>query len=689
MPPFTGVAIELDPSAATVLYGADQTVQAKVTAGRTDFMELVTITADGKEHSLPMLQQRPDEWQAVLMRLTTPMDFYARSGRSRSRIGRIDVQLTPQIVSTKVRITQPAYTKRPVFEGAIPKEGISGLAGTSVEFTVASNRPLREGRLVIAFRDQSNQQVTLSAAADASERDENAGIVRGSLKLQMPGRFEISVFDVDGIESIDRVSGTIAITVDQRPVVRILEPKPLSLATPDISLPVVVAAEDDFGLTSLQLYRSLNGSSATAMPCKVDGGPRQSEEIGLPLDRYGLSPGDEIRMFARAEDNDPAGAKGAESPVTVVRIISTEQFQEMMLREKGAESIAAKYEEAERYLEKLAQSIDELQKAADAAAAKPDSPEAAEELQKKIDAAQKAAAQAAKNLQKLSEQPMPIDVDRELAKRLARMAEDAAKTAKTLGEMKKSQGGKGGLTSEQKEQLRKMAEQTSGQRTQLDKQAIQPLERLQQAMPLLIDEQRFAELAAQQRDLAQRLESLRSSPDPHDAKVERRIAELEAEQQQLRESLENLLDDIAANADALPDVPDLQKLKSTAKNFSEAVRKSEAVPKMSGTQEKLLGSNFPGAIDDARKAADIMESFLGKCHGMGNGACESCKLAFNPSAGCPNLGDSLQQMLAMLGMKPGTGYGGNPAPDLDSAPAAGIRFARRVRTTSACTDRCR
>ena len=351
----------------------------------------------------------------------------------------------------------------------------------------------------------------------------------------------------------------------------------------------------------------------------------------------------------------------AESPVTVVRIISTEQFQEMMLREKGAESIAAKYEEAERYLEKLAQSIDELQKAADAAAAKPDSSEAAEELQKKIDAAQKAAAQAAKNLQKLSEQPMPIDVDRELAKRLARMAEDAAKTAKTLGEMKKSQGGKGGLTSEQKEQLRKMAEQTSGQRTQLDKQAIQPLERLQQAMPLLIDEQRFAELAAQQRDLAQRLESLRSSPDPHDAKVERRIAELEAEQQQLRESLENLLDDIAANADALPDVPDLQKLKSTAKNFSEAVRRKRGGSEMSGTQEKLLGSNFPGAIDDARKAADIMESFLGKCHGMGNGACESCKLAFNPSAGCPNLGDSLQQMLAMLGMKPGTGYGGNPA----------------------------
>jgi hypothetical protein len=214
------------------------------------------------------------------------------------------------------------------------------------------------------------------------------------------------------------------------------------------------------------------------------------------------------------------------------------------------------------------------------------------------------------------------------------------------------------------EQLKKMAVQHSGQRKQLDEQAIKPLERLQQAMPLIMDEQRFVELTAQQRDLAQRLESLRSSSDPHDPKAERRIAELEAEQQELRESLGNLLDDIEANADALPDVEELQKLKETAKKFSEDVRKSQASPKMAGAQQNLLSSNFPGAIDDARKAADILESFLSKCKGMGEGACKSCQMAFNPSAGCPNLGNSLEQMMAMLGMKgnksggaPGNGFG--------------------------------
>ncbi len=661
VPPYTGIVIELDPSEATVLYGDDATIKANVTAGRVNYIELVTVTPDGKKHIVPMLEQRADRFQAILMRLTTPMDVYARSGRARSRIGRITVQMTPQIVSTKVRITPPAYTKRPAFEGAIPKDGIVGLAGTEVEFTVTSNRPLSRGRLMLAERDGSGEETTLhpiaSPEVDESAAPEDAAMVRGSIRLEKPGRFELSVFDIDGLESVDRVTGTITIAVDQRPVVRILEPKPLSLATPDIRLPVVIAAEDDFGLTSLQLYRSLNGSSATAMACEVDGAATQQKEFELPLERYGLSPGDEIQLFARTEDNDPAGAKGAESPVTTVRIISNQEMQELMLREEGAQSIQAKYQASERFLENVAEALRELQEAAKVAAANPESSEAAAELQKKIQAAQQSAAEAAKNMEKLSREPMPIDVDRELAKRLVEMAGKASEAADQLGEMAQSQGGNRPLNGEENDQLQKMAEKIAGQRKQLEEQAIEPLEKLQLALPLIVDQQRFAELAAQQRDLAQRLDSLRANADPKDSKTQRRIAELEAEQQQRRESLNNLLDDISAHADALPDDPDFNKLKTTAKEFAEEVRASQAAPSMSAAQQNLLSSDFPGAADQAKSAADILESFLSKNEGMGQGACKACEMAFNPSAGARSLGNSIQQMLAMMGMKPGMSQG--------------------------------
>ena len=125
-------------------------------------------------------------------------------------------------------------------------------------------------------------------------------------------------------------SGNIVLLADQRPFIRITQPEKMSLATPDAALPVVLSAEDDCGISRLQLFRSLNDSRPLPAdlplpprpPCRVD------ERSSLPLAQYGLEPGDVIKLFGRVEDNDPAGAKGAESPVVAVRIISQEEFEQ-------------------------------------------------------------------------------------------------------------------------------------------------------------------------------------------------------------------------------------------------------------------------------------------------------------------------------------------------------------------------
>ncbi len=135
---------------------------------------------------------------------------------------------------------------------------------------------------------------------------------------------------------------------------------------------------------------------------------------------FGLEPGDEIQLFARTEDNDPAGAKGAESPVTIIRIISVEQFQEMMLQRKGAESIQAKYQAARRHFDQLSSALRKVEEAQAALQQASDSEEAKQRLQQALENAQKVAEQAAEETKKLSQQPLPVDVDRELAKRLKR-----------------------------------------------------------------------------------------------------------------------------------------------------------------------------------------------------------------------------------------------------------------------------
>src|SRR5439155_13433119 len=116
---------------------------------------------------------------------------------------------------------------------------------------------------------------------------------------------------------------------DERPTVRLVQPPAISLATPTVSLPVVIAAEDDYGISRIELYRSLNDSRPIPMSIPVQTPPatRQTVTVLLPLASYGLEPGDEIKLFARAEDNDPAGPKGAESPIAVVRIIAQADFE--------------------------------------------------------------------------------------------------------------------------------------------------------------------------------------------------------------------------------------------------------------------------------------------------------------------------------------------------------------------------
>ena len=138
----------------------------------------------------------------------------------------------------------------------------------------------------------------------------------------------------------------------------------MSLATPTAVLPVTLSAEDDCGISRLQLYRSLNDSRPLPFDLPLPPRPsrRLDEPVRLPLDRYGLEPGDVIKLFGRVEDNDPAGAKGAESSVVTVRIVSQEEFERMLQTRQGIEAMLSKYYAAQRRMESLAKKMDGLRK---------------------------------------------------------------------------------------------------------------------------------------------------------------------------------------------------------------------------------------------------------------------------------------------------------------------------------------
>lgn len=645
VPPYTGILIDLKADHESLRFGEDVTLYARVLQGSTESMTLVVETDKGSPQSLPMLENEPKQWMAILTRLTEPVTVFAKVGSSRSHKLNIHVEMTPQILAPEVVIKHPSYTRQSDYRGPIPEQGLAGLPGTRVQWKVSSNRPLRSGTIQLAYRDGTTSTHKLAPI------ESEPSTVEGEMELTQPGRYELSLEDVEGVPSTDRLGGTVTILEDHRPVVRILQPQPMSLATPDATLPVVVAAEDDYGVSAVSLYRSLNGSTSIASTQKELETSRYRGDWSLPLSTYGLEPGDEIQLFARAEDNDPSGPKGAESPITTIRIISAQDFQKMMVQQRGAESIQAKYQMARRELERLSEALREADEAARELQENPQSKESQDRYQEKLRKAEEVSKEVAKSLERLSQQAMPIDIDQELVKELQSLAESTSEMSEALKGMQRTPSSE--TMSEEREKLQEMLRKSQGDQKSLTENAIEPLQKMNAMIPLVAAEQRFSALAQQQRDLSERMAALRDAKS-NDPAIQRRVAELESEQQQLKQELNQLLDEIEHQANQLPEDPELDSLKQTALEFANAVRSSDAMRTMAQTQQELLADHFEEAETAATKAAEILESFLSKCNSMGKEAGQQCKASFRPSAGNQGFGNSLEQMLSMMGMKPGT-----------------------------------
>lgn len=641
-PPYSPVVFSVEPRDVRVMYGDGLDIRVKTEGPPVERVEVVLRGSGGEEEVLPMFPEPSGQWRATLASVTQPARYHVRSRSARSHKYNIGVITVPRLEQARFRVTPPEYTEQPAYEGPLPQGGLAGLPSTQVQLWAKSNRTLSGGSLDVTTGQEVVQSELTPVADEPSE-------VTGSFEIRQAGKIRFDVTDVAGQRSRDSFTASVTLLADQRPFIRLTKPPPVSFATPNVRLPVVLAAEDDYGLSRLQLFRSLNDSRPlpldVAAPVKAV--TRVNSRVELPFSSYGLSPGDVIKLFARVEDNDPAGAKGAESTVVRVQIISQEDFERMIRTRRGLEVLQSKYQQALRRLEKLAERIAELERELN------DAPPESELAQRHREALRELAERMQRDaleIQKAADFKLPYDVDQALTKELVKLARQLAKAAKNTAGLSTKGGATAKLTVKELEKLREMLDQ---KRDEFNEQVIEPLEHLAKIFPLIEDQSRFVQLYLRQRDLAERLVSLKGRDNEDDPALKARMRDLEAEQVQLREELEALLGDIEDHVARLPDDAQLDDLRKTASDFVEALRDSGANEAMFDAQTGLSEFSGTRGHEGALKAADILEKFISQCKGMGKSAGQC--LNFNPAlSAC--LGNSVAQMLAGAGM--GTGFGG-------------------------------
>ncbi len=659
VPPYSPLSFRVEPGDAKVLYGSPLEIHAEVLGGEVEQVELVLSRADGAEEILPMFAETAGRWRTVLASVTVGGVYHVRAQRARSPRYRVDVVTVPRIEAVRVRVAPPSYTRQRPYEGPAPKDGIAALPGTEVTVWARSNRPLSGGTLAMELDARSAAAQGPDAASNLSSHvamqpgADGADEVMGRFTVAGAGKLVVRVVDVEGQPSQEAFTTTVTLLKDHRPLIRILQPPPESLATPNVVLPVILSAEDDYGVSRVELYRSLNHSRPLPADAPVaDPPPRRAEaDVDLPLANYRLQPGDTIRLFARVEDNDPAGAKGAESTVATVRIISQEEFERLVQMRDGLDALVSKYREAQRRMEGLAEEMERLLAACQGESA--DAP-MSESLRAEAERLLKRLREEAQALEELAGRDMPFDIDKALSDELKKLAECAGGMAKELEEtLGQSELKPDALASQMEKLLRELADK----RGQFQQAAMVPLETLEAFFPLAVDQSRFVMLVLRQMDLAERAAALKGRDGDDDPALRARMRDLQEEQRDIRESLDELLADIEQHVEQLPEDESLDTLRSTAKEFVAQVRASGAMAAMSEAENAL--AEFAGTLghEKARLAAEILQEFLARPQDecLGEQACQAM-LAFCPALG-GSLGNSIPQLLGAMGLGSGWGSG--------------------------------
>ena len=665
-PSWSRLTFAISPGDIEVPYADRIDIDVQVTGPNPERVELVIertpqpVAADRQptpptedREILPMFEAGDGNWRASLAQVTSPAKYYVRSGNARSRRHQIDLIYVPEIEEVRFRIIPPAYTRRAPFEGPLPPGGLSGLPGTIVEVTAKSNRPLSGGTVQLFSEAGSNAVALLASANDPN-------VALGSFPIETAGRMELHVRDTEQRHSREPFQAPISLLADQTPFVRLLEPRAVSFATPDAVLPVMLAAEDDYGLATVELFRNLNNSSYRPQSLTIADPPptRVNEVVMLPLSAYRLEPGDELRLFVRVTDNDPAPpvpglnatattGKGSETAVAVIQIIARSEFDRMQQTRETLETLLSKYQQAQRRVESLQEELEQLRKELENEPA--DSP-LSEERQEQLEQMEQRLAAEADALEKLADHKLPFALDEELTPELQKLAKQVRDSAEALAKRSPSQTGQ-----EAREQLDQLQQELKKGEEQLQEETGPSLELLSKVFPLMENEARFGDLAGRQRDLAERLRSLRDQENPDQPAARARMRELEAEQRALREELTELTQQIRERAESLPEEEGFDELRQTALDFAEALQKSGAAGKM-GEAEQGLGQ-FSGStgFEAAQKAAELLESLMSKCDGMGE-AGGSCPPKFQPKHG-NSLQQTMQQLLQQMGLKPGNSDG--------------------------------
>jgi len=654
-PPYSFTHLEIlqpDARGTSVLYGNQLIVKVKAGGHQPGQVFLTSFPPGHPEQAVtvPMFDESGASYSQLIVNIQTDLIVYAHTKDHSTESGRVHVSvtLTPQLETTFVHTTPPAYTGIKPEEKVYDFKGVQVLEGSEVQFRLQSNRPLREGFVEIAGGDQTTQRISLKKSA--------ANEVTGSFIAKDSGRLNLGIIDIAGLSAQGDFESSLTVTHDLPPEVHIVNPEHDSFVAMDFKLQARIEASDDYGLREIRFHRGLNGVYSAPKIYKYKGIVLdRAETSGFNFTDLGIKPGDVISFFAEAVDNAPQ-PHISHSQTIHLQVISVEDYNNYLREQTDISDTEAKYADLNADLQNLIQSQKDLgdaeQKAKDQLAkADPSQRDALltqfdsliarqSELDQKLDM------QASRMENFVRNHPL-YDVEDDLQKLLSQQAANMRQSihandavTRQIAQQSSPVSGSRQMTPGMLQTLKQASDDQVAKLDQAHsdavKQVVQPLEDMSQMQELMKDFNVFEDLYHDQQDLSQQAQGY-NRPGQMSREDQLAMADLAGSQKRVGDILDQLQQKLLSDAD------DAEKKFPKAAASGRALANEIDGARMEGLADQATGRMLAADGEQSFALADRLRAEMEKLFA-------DCQ-----EGNCPG-SNELDNYLHLLRMNPGNNF---------------------------------
>ncbi|MDZ7314536.1 MAG: hypothetical protein ONB24_00285 [candidate division KSB1 bacterium] len=316
---------------------------------------ILTLKQQSRTERLILQKADDDSFRYTLQAVRDSLVYFVAAGPQRSRLFHISVIERPMLKNLQVQVKPPAYSKLPAYTLEENIGDVTALRGSAVELTaVASIAPERAS---ICFSDSSRLPMTLKGRR-----------MTAAFRLEKEVDYRLEFVDSFGNTNDAPLTYRLRILPDAPPVVQILSPAQDINLGDDMTIPLLIEAQDDYGISRLQLaYQIVTGGEGEAdsaafsfLPIETSlSGSSVRVNLNWNVNDLDMFPTDVLYFFVRAFDNDQVGGpKSGKSAVKKARFPSLyEMYQEITSRQEEATDVFEQVRQKTRDLRQKAEQL--------------------------------------------------------------------------------------------------------------------------------------------------------------------------------------------------------------------------------------------------------------------------------------------------------------------------------------------